>query len=103
MKVKIWQEDLGHTRIAFYEEREGTIHIYNLYTGVIRKLELCEAVPQDFVLKIPHTLSAELLQSLAEALSEKGIKTDKDAKIAGTLEATRGHLEDMRRLVFRKK
>lgn len=38
------------------------------------------------------------LQAFAEALDKHGIKTDNDHKIAGTLEATKYHLEDMRKL-----
>jgi len=40
----------------------------------------------------------QALRSFAEALSEYGIKTDNDHKIAGTLEATKYHLEDMRKI-----
>lgn len=40
---------------------------------------------------------------LADELSRLGIKTDNDHKIAGTLEATNRHLEDMRALVFKGK
>jgi hypothetical protein len=39
------------------------------------------------------------LDALAEALDKNGIKTDKDAKIQGTLEATRYHLEDLRTML----
>ena len=37
-------------------------------------------------------------KKFAEELSRIGIKTDNDHKIAGTLEATKYHLEDMRKL-----
>jgi hypothetical protein len=39
------------------------------------------------------------LKSIAQALDESGVKTDMDAKIEGTLEATRFHLEDLRKLL----
>jgi len=41
----------------------------------------------------------QLLQSIAEECSRLGIKTDSDHKIAGTLEATKYHLEDCRKLL----
>lgn len=56
--------------------------------------EVQEAAEQDIqpTVRLPNTAAHELVQ----ALSELGVKTDKDAKIEGTLEATRYHLEDMR-------
>lgn len=41
-------------------------------------------------------------KAFADALAGMGIKTDNDHKIAGTLEATKHHLEDMRRIVLHK-
>ena len=40
----------------------------------------------------------EALQAFAEALAGRGIKTNNDHKIEGTLEATKYHLEDMRKI-----
>ena len=45
------------------------------------------------------TLDSATMQQFAEALDKEGIKTDKDAKIEGLLEATRAHLEDTRTLL----
>ena len=50
-------------------------------------------------IRLDNIHATEFLTALAEALDEKGIKTDKDAKIQGTLEATRYHLEDLRELL----
>lgn len=36
------------------------------------------------------------MQSLAQALSERGVKTNKDSIAEGKLAATERHLEDMR-------
>lgn len=44
------------------------------------------------------SIPTSALPAFAEALSKRGIKTDNDHKIAGTLEATKYHLEDMRKL-----
>jgi hypothetical protein len=45
----------------------------------------------------------ELLKSLADSISDMGVKTESDFKIQGKLEATEKHLEDMRKLVFNRK
>lgn len=52
-------------------------------------------------LNLPFIMAKELFTGLAEALDQSGIKTESDAKIAGLLEATKMHLEDMRTLVFK--
>jgi hypothetical protein len=54
--------------------------------------------PKPF-LTFSGTIAQEFFQGLAEALDAQGIKTDKDAKIQGTLEATKYHLEDLRTLL----
>lgn len=46
-------------------------------------------------------LEQDMLQGLADALNENGIKPQQGF-IEGKLEATEKHLEDMRRLVFKK-
>ena len=42
------------------------------------------------------------LQGLLNALLEKGIKPKEQSRVEGMLEATKVHLEDMRRLVFKE-
>lgn len=44
-------------------------------------------------------LSPFLLQALMGALSEKGITPDTDSFVKGKLEATEGHLQDLRHLL----
>lgn len=41
----------------------------------------------------------DFLKAVLEHMENKGFKTDKDAKIEGTLIATRYHLEDLRKLL----
>lgn len=41
----------------------------------------------------------EILKALADALDAEGVKTDNDHKLIGTLDATRYHLEDLRKLM----
>lgn len=42
------------------------------------------------------------LQAFADALAGRGIKTSNDHKNEGLLEATREHLNDMRRITYKK-
>lgn len=48
------------------------------------------------------TADDDQLQALAEGFAAKGIKNANDHKAEGLLEATRVHLEDMRKIVFKK-
>ena len=50
-------------------------------------------------LHLPGRLGEEVMQAMAEAFSKRGIKTENDYKIQGTLEATKYHLEDLRSLL----
>ena len=85
--------------IIVFDRRKGQNSVINLYTGETKVLKDFEEIPQDFMMKLSSFIANDFLQALAEALDQQGIKTDKDAKIAGTLEATKYHLEDMRKLL----
>ena len=50
-------------------------------------------------MKIPEDMEYEVLQQLSEVASEKGAKPDQQAKIEGTLQATKEHLKDLRHLL----
>lgn len=68
-------------------------------------MELEELVPGHHAepsLTLAGTMALEFTKAMAEALDRAGVKTEKDAKIEGTLEATRYHLEDLRRLLKMK-
>lgn len=45
------------------------------------------------------TIPSHLATPLVEELTEHGHRSDRDAKLVGTLEATRDHLEDMRQML----
>jgi hypothetical protein len=45
--------------------------------------------------------SGAILKALSEAIHDQGVSTDNDAKMRGLLEATKEHLSDMRKLVFK--
>jgi hypothetical protein len=51
-------------------------------------------------LTIYSEVATPFLQAMAQALDERGIKTENDFKIQGLLEATKYHLEDLRKLIF---
>jgi len=50
-------------------------------------------------LTLPNWEGEEILHKLADQLDSFGVKTDTDHRIAGTLEATRAHLADLRKLL----
>ena len=54
---------------------------------------------QEPSLHLPGRLGEEVMQAMAEAFSKRGVKTENDHKIQGTLEATKYHLEDLRKLL----
>jgi hypothetical protein len=77
----------------------GEATVYNLYTGTASRLLLGGQIPAEYVLTIPYDMSGEFEHALLEWLKKKGIRHDNDARIEGTLEATRKHLEDLRELL----
>lgn len=77
----------------------GTRQVVKPINLEIITLENSESSEATFTL--PEYEGRELLKDLAEELDKNGIKTSKDAKMEGTLEATRYHLEDMRKLIFK--
>ena len=86
--------------IAFVKQDEET---GQRYIAKPVKIEFQEIKPHCEDTKPTMTLCGitadKFLQAMAEALDRKNIKTDKDAKIEGTLESTRFHLEDLRHLL----
>ena len=50
-------------------------------------------------LRLNGGLADSFLKAMANGLDEYGIKTDQDAKLQGTLEATRYHLSDLRKIL----
>ena len=99
MKVKIKRDGFGDLiSIYLYEERGGNGEIF-----IAEPVELVFKKRVSGVSAKP-TLGIEdydgnFLTNLAEELDKRDIKTDKDAKIQGILEATRFHLRDLRELL----
>ncbi len=68
-----------------------------LANGILKRLTEGESSEKDYFAE----MTDEQLQAFADALADKGIKTVKDSKNEGLLEATRYHLEDMRKIAMK--
>lgn len=101
MRAKISLCDFGReVKIFIYEERGDKTFLAKPVELELEEIDRHKSIEP--TLRIGG-VSNQFLQSLAEELDELKIKTDKDAKIQGTLEATKYHLEDMRSLLKLKK
>ena len=97
-----------------HNEMNRTVELYifeDLANGrrrVIKPMALTMKEIEEFDVFEPslclfYPISQSFLSAVAEALDREGIKTDSDAKIAGTLKATRAHLEDLQKLLKLRK
>ena len=87
--------------VYFVQERDGKTYVakpVELEFVHVQDGERCEPT-----LTLPDRVDKAFFQALAEALDGENIKTDKDAKIEGTLDATKYHLSDLRQLLKLKK
>lgn len=94
-----------------YNPARHAVDIYltrRLSTG---KWEYAEPIPPPIIsdggvgleIRPFMTLDAHTVQKLMDALSQQGYKPDAQAKLEGELEATKRHLEDLRKLLFEGK
>lgn len=98
VEVKIFSDFGAFEKKIVFSFIEGRDRfLINPISGERHKLDTGNAVPDDFAIK----LDSECIRALTEELSQLGIKTDSDAKLEGTLEATKYHLEDMRKMLFK--
>ncbi len=98
MKVKIFKDNYSDSiQMLFYKEIGGKRLVAKPVK--LEFEELKEGLTTGPTLTIPWDITESFLRNLAEALDNEGIKTDKDARIAGTLEATKYHLGDLRKLL----
>lgn len=87
--IKIWFVDRsdGHQQVAqpvnltFEEYAEGAV------------------IPPTLTLN--RWIADEFLQAMAEALDKRGVKVENEHKVHGQLEATKYHLEDMRKIALK--
>jgi hypothetical protein len=99
MKVQIYKNPIGSIDVFFVEERHGKFFIAKPVQ--LEFEEVTDASVQLFgTFSVPFHAVNEFMVSMAEALDSQGVKTENDHKVVGLLEATRAHLDDMRKIVF---
>lgn len=97
MEIKIGSVNFtGETYIGIFNEVNGKRYIAKPVKFEFVECE--EGVSVEPTIRLGMTTAQQFLKALAEALDKQGVKTDKDAKIEGLLEATRYHLEDIRKV-----
>lgn len=87
-----WRGSVG---IQFRSRRDGKTFIAKPVQLVFEeRTDRCQ--PSEPTLEIDDELAPSFFQALAEALDERGVKTENDHVVAGKLEAMKAHLEDVR-------
>lgn len=84
---------------VFRESSKGHVEFATMEDGHIMLHEGDRLGPVKPFLILNDYMAKELFQSLAEALGKSGYKTEINHKAEGLLEATKFHLEDMRKLL----
>lgn len=99
MKLKIIQDDFTDgVSIYFYQERDGKRYLMPEVSGEFKEIDEGTAHIRP-TMKIPGFAARELLESMAEELDKKNIKTPNTHLIEGKLQAREYHLEDLRKLL----
>ena len=89
------------TLITFYEIRGKECWLWNAYTNDYKQHNECNPIPTEYQIRLPRILAQNLLKNLSQELDNHGFKADSQSKVEGVLEATKAHLDDMRKLVFK--
>lgn len=98
LKIAIWQEPpFGSVCVAIYYELADKIQIAKPVDLIFETYD--QGALPEATIRIGHFAAKSFLTGLAEELDHLGVKTERDAKLEGTLEATRLHLDDSRWLV----
>ncbi len=93
-----WADYANSLEVAIVDEREdGSSRSVKPVELEFEDVQEGEYIKPAFVLR--HRMAKSFMGAMAEVLDKQGVKTDKDAKIEGTLDATRYHLEDLRKLL----
>ena len=104
IEIRMFEDELCfELKMVFMRKTGFDREVYNFYTGKSKTVKMSEPIPDEYILKIPFALKDDLLISMANLLDKKNIKTDSNAKVEGLLNATKYHLEDMRKLVFKER
>lgn len=100
MKVFLDYSDYNRDlRLWIVDDQSDRRKLLNYKDGHWIAIEVDDGMPQEPSLHLPGRFGEEVMQAMAEAFSKRGIKTENDHKIQGTLEATKYHLEDLRKLL----
>jgi len=98
IKVRTWYDPTRDTLcMLLFQRKEGRMYVAKPIEFVFH--EVNEYDIKEPTLMIPDTMARSLLKDIAENLDKLGIKTIQDAKIEGELNATKYHLEDLRKLL----
>lgn len=101
-KITIYQQPYSDAIFISIGYREGSdLYLARPVELIFDRYELGDKYEP--TLKLNWAFAHEFVEALAEELDKVGIKTDKDAKIEGILEARSYHLEDLRTLLKLRK
>lgn len=98
MRIELEEVNFSHSvRVLLYEKRGDEIYLAKPINLVFEKQQQGSIWEPTFT--VYH--AASFLKSMSEALHQMGIKPDHQSKTEGLLEATKYHLEDMRKLALK--
>lgn len=87
--------------IFFVEEREGKTFMAKQMDMVFEEIDPSREV-QGATLQVHRDIGHQFLQGLSTALNEAGYRDSTTESFKSELNATKFHLEDMRKIVFNK-
>ncbi len=88
----------GGTDVFIYMERpDGKYEIVEPMEFVWREMNETDIVEP--TMRLDGRTARAFFKAFAETLSNDGIETEKDARLKGTLDAQKYHLEDLRKLL----
>ena len=103
-KVSLRESDIGlNTDMFVYRESNGGIEFCHIdgSSFILTEAKRHESIKP--FLTFSYLMAKDFFKAFATALDEKGFKPDSNAKIEGTLNATKYHLEDLRTMLKLKR
>jgi hypothetical protein len=94
-KIYIWRDCGSRREFITNLSGEGGMEIKNFEIGAITRTDDIKPT-----MTVGWIGGRELLQAIADGLCENGIKAAKAPVVQNELDATKYHLEDMRKLLF---
>ncbi len=103
-EIRSWDDwETGGIRFLIGKQGGRGKIIYNFFTGQFIELGISAGVPEEFMITLTFQVARQLQHALAEWLEAQGARTDgkvrMEASVQGTLQATKYHLEDLRKLL----